>query len=472
MKENERLTDRFVNWMRYSISLKFVVIGLLSFLLLIPLQFVKEIISERKFRQSDVVEEVNQKWGHEVFLYGPMLKIPYKTYSNKQKIDPETEKVIIEREEHIRTMYIFPDSIDINGEITPFEKKRGLYNTVVYSQESNINGTFKIQERDIQGLDPKNIIWHKAKLVLKSSNLKGITNDIQLNFGGQSFSMHPNFSDEKVYNNDNSYNNYYKDYTDQYITLKSLESVYLGAKSSSLSKGIAFSLNLDINGSRKIRFVPVGKTTSANLKSSWESPSFTGEFLPYNDDKLEGEGFDAKWKVLNVNRGFGQIHFGELPNLVSYGFGVELMIVVDEYLQNERSVKYGYLIIVLTFLVFFLIQLVSKIDIHFFQYILIGLALVIFYILLISITEHSNFFISYLISSVSVITLITAYSASILKKRKFTILIASSLLSLYLFIFVIIQLESYSLLVGSIGLFTILAAIMYFTRKIDWRIKK
>jgi inner membrane protein len=161
-----------------------------------------------------------------------------------------------------------------------------------------------------------------------------------------------------------------------------------------------------------------------------------------------------------------------LPNLVSYGFGVELMIVVDEYLQNERSVKYGYLIIVLTFLVFFLIQLVSKIDIHFFQYILIGLALVIFYILLISITEHSNFFISYLISSVSVITLITAYSASILKKRKFTILIASSLLSLYLFIFVIIQLESYSLLVGSIGLFTILAAIMYFTRKIDWRIKK
>jgi inner membrane protein len=259
MKENERLTDRFVNWMRYSISLKFVVIGLLSFLLLIPLQFVKEIISERKFRQSDVVEEVNQKWGHEVFLYGPMLKIPYKTYSNKQKIDPETEKVIIEREEHIRTMYIFPDSIDINGEITPFEKKRGLYNTVVYSQESNINGSFKIQERDIQGLDPKNIIWHKAKLVLKSSNLKGITNDIQLNFGGQSFSMHPNFSDEKVYNNDNSYNNYYKDYTDQYITLKSLESVYLGAKSSSLSKGIAFSLNLDINGSRKIRFVPVGK---------------------------------------------------------------------------------------------------------------------------------------------------------------------------------------------------------------------
>jgi inner membrane protein len=175
---------------------------------------------------------------------------------------------------------------------------------------------------------------------------------------------------------------------------------------------------------------------------------------------------------LNVNRGFGQIHFGELPNLVSYGFGVELMIVVDEYLQNERSVKYGYLIIILTFLVFFLIQVVSKIDIHFFQYTLIGLALVIFYVLLISITEHTNFFTSYLISSLSVIGLISLYSSSILKKSKFAVLVGSSLLVLYLFIFVIIQLESYSLLVGSIGLFVILATIMYFTRKIEWRLGK
>jgi inner membrane protein len=473
MKENERLTDRFVNWMRYSISLKFVVIGLLSFLLLIPLQFVKEIISERKFRQSDVVEEVNQKWGHEVFLYGPMLKIPYKTYSNKQKIDPETEKVIIEREEHIRTMYIFPDSLDINGELKPYTKKRGIYNTVVFSQESQISGLFKFEERDLQGIRPDHIFWNEAKMMIMSSNLKGITSDIHFNLNGQSFEVHPYFSNEMTFEFESSDPYYYEiDYRDRNISLKSLQSDFLNSNFNELEKGMEFSINMDINGSRKVRFVPVGKTTTVSLKSTWESPSFTGEFLPYNDNKLDGEGFDAKWKVLNVNRGFGQIQFGSLPNLVSYGFGVELMVVVDEYLQNERSVKYGYLIIILTFLVFFLIQVVSKINIHFFQYTLIGLALVIFYVLLISITEHTNFFTSYLISSLSVIGLISLYSSSILKKRKFAILIASSLMALYLFILVIIQLESYSLLVGSIGLFVILATIMYFTRKIEWRLGK
>ena len=215
--------------------------------------------------------------------------------------------------------------------------------------------------------------------------------------------------------------------------------------------------------------VPIGKTTQVNMESNWASPSFTGNFLP--DDKtkqISDKGFVANWKILHINRAFSQQTFNNLPDLSQYAFGVDFVIPVNQYQQNERASKYGFLVIGLTFLIFFLIQSISKIKIHIFQYTMIGLALIMFYTLLISITEHSSFMKAYIIAGISVITLISLYSVSILKNRKFPIFIAASLGSLYTFLYVIIQLENYALLVGSIGLFAILAAVMYFSRKIDW----
>jgi inner membrane protein len=205
------------------------------------------------------------------------------------------------------------------------------------------------------------------------------------------------------------------------------------------------------------------------MKSNWVSPSFTGNFLP--DDKtkkITTSGFLANWKILHINRAFSQQYFGNLPQLEQYAFGVDFVIPVNQYQQNERASKYGFLVIGLTFLIFFLIQSVSKIKIHIFNYSMIGLALIMFYTLLISITEHSSFLKAYITSSISVITLITLYSIAILNNKKFPLFIGAALLSLYTFIYVIIQLENYALLVGSIGLFTILALIMFFSRKIDW----
>jgi inner membrane protein len=205
------------------------------------------------------------------------------------------------------------------------------------------------------------------------------------------------------------------------------------------------------------------------MKSNWASPSFTGNFLP--DDKtkqITSSGFAANWKILHINRAFSQQFFDNLPDLSQYAFGVDFVIPVDQYQQNERASKYGFLVIGLTFLIFFLIQSISKISIHIFQYSMIGLALIMFYTLLISITEHSSFVKAYGIAGIAVVVLITSYSVSILKDRKFPMFIAASLTALYTFIYVIIQLENYALLVGSIGLFIILAAVMYFSRKIDW----
>ena len=234
-------------------------------------------------------------------------------------------------------------------------------------------------------------------------------------------------------------------------------------------KKLPFELQMEMNGSESLRFVPIGKVTTTAMKSDWPSPSFSGEFLPEDDSKTIGpDGFKAQWKILEINRQFGQSFFYNLPELSEFAFGTDLIVPIDDYQKTERSSKYGFMIIGLTLLVFLLIQLISKISIHPFQYLMIGLALVMFYTLLISITEHQNFLRAYLISGSAVIGLITLYSASILRSFKFSLLIFSSMTALYSFIFVIIQLENYALLVGSVGLFVILAIIMFATRRIDW----
>lgn len=206
------------------------------------------------------------------------------------------------------------------------------------------------------------------------------------------------------------------------------------------------------------------------MKSNWKAPSFNGNFLPEEDStsNIDENGFKAHWNIFHTNRQFEQQFFGHLPDLSEFSFGVELIVPLDEYQKSERSTKYGLMIISLTFLVFFIIQAVSKINIHPFQYLMIGLALTMFYTLLISISEHESFLKGYLIAGIAVVTLISLYTKSVLKMWKFSLLVFCSLSSLYTFVFVIIQLENYALLVGSIGLFIILSLVMYFSRKIDW----
>ena len=248
-----------------------------------------------------------------------------------------------------------------------------------------------------------------------------------------------------------------------------LETDFFDYKQLSKNDNLNFSFNMLYNGSNSVAFVPVGRVTTVSIDSDWESPSFDGAFSK-NDTTFtaSSKGFHADWKVLEINRPFSQQFTTKIPNLIEYSFGVKLIETVNEYQQNERVSKYGFLVIALTFLVFFMIQSVSKIRVHIFQYAMIGLALIMFYTLLISITEHSTFALAYLIASISVIIMIVLYSISILQNKKFPMFIGVSLIALYTFIYVIIQLENYALLVGSIGLFAILGAIMYFSRKIDW----
>ena len=453
----DKQQNKFGNWLKTSITARMLMIGFLIIILLIPLTYIESLIRERSERQKSVVNEINQKWGNEVLLYGPILKVPYKTYTEKLLTNSETQKVTKETISHTNYAYFFPEELAIKSEINPEIKKRGIYKTSVYKSDMNISGFFTKPNFTNLEVEDKDVLWEKSTIIIKTSNLKGINNHVEISLNSNSYAFVPKY-EEQIKNNLINNNK----------TLHKLETSYLQKEDITLNNKQNFSIELTISGSQQFNIIPIGKQTTLNVKSNWKTANFIGEFLPFNSDKITEDGFDAKWKILHINRPFSQEYIKYLPNLNEFAFGVNFKIPIDEYQKSERSAKYGFLVIALTFLIFFLIQSISKINIHPFQYLMIGLALTMFYTLLISISEHSNFFNAYLIASISVIVLITLYSKSILKTFKFPLFIGVSLVALYSFIFVIIQLESYALLVGSLGLFAILSAIMYASRKIEW----
>jgi inner membrane protein len=414
-----------------STTAKMIMVGLLTLVLLIPLFFVQDLISERSQRQKEVVAETTSKWGESVYFYGPILKIPYQ--------NPVTKK--------IENAFFFPEELSnvSNTEIkTPLQ--RSVYKSNVFTTKMQFTGSYIQPKFYKKSIPNENVFWDRATIIIRTTNLKSVNDEVKINIGSNSFTFEPVHSNQ---NND---------------TIESLETGYF--KYNDL-KNTNFNMSITYNGSKRISIVPIGKTTSAKMTSNWASPNFNGSFIP-NDKKITNKGFDATWKILHFNRPFSQENFEFLPELSKYAFAVDFITPVDEYQQNERASKYGFLVIGLTFLIFFLIQSISKISIHIFQYCMIGIALIMFYTLLISITEHSSFSFAYAVAGISVVALISLYSISILKDKKFPTFIAMSLSVLYTFIYVIIQLEDYALLVGSIGLFLILASVMYFSRKIEW----
>jgi len=233
-------------------------------------------------------------------------------------------------------------------------------------------------------------------------------------------------------------------------------------------KNYQFSIPIKINGSEYLSFEPVGKSTSVNIRSDWHSPSFEGAFLP-DQREISANGFTAQWQVLDLNRPYPQQWKNtEVATFGNSGMAVRLIKPVDEYLKNTRSAKYAILVIGLTFMLYFFFEVLRKLFIHPFQYLLVGLALTIFYMLLLSLSEHVGFNNAYLISSFATIGLICGYSFSVLRLRRLVFQLFGLLVAIYGFIFVLLQLEDFALLAGSIGVFIALAAVMYGSRKVDW----
>jgi inner membrane protein len=433
-----------------STTVKMAVVGFLTLILLIPLQFVKNLISERSMRKKEVIEEVSNLWGKDIYFYGPILKIPYKSYEEYNITNPKNGTVTIEKKVTTKSAYFFPESLTSKTNAKKNTSlKRGIYNNVVFTANMNFKGNFKQLNFEKIGIKAEDLLWDQASIVVKTTNLKSIKSDLNISLNNQKLNFESKSEEDTFYG--------------------TLESDKFDYNDLQRNGDIAFNFDMEYNGSNSIKFIPIGKKNIISMDSDWDSPSFEGAFSANDTTKtIDKKGFHADWKILDINRAFAQQHLNKLPNLNEYSFGAKFIETVDEYQQNERASKYGFLVIGLTFLVFFLIQSISKINIHVFQYSMIGLALIMFYTLLISITEHSSFTFAYIVAGIAVVVMISLYSKSILN-NKFSGFIAIALTALYTFIYVIIQLESYALLVGSIGLFAILGAVMYFSRKIEWK---
>ena len=237
------------------------------------------------------------------------------------------------------------------------------------------------------------------------------------------------------------------------------------------NKKLPYEIKIKLKGSQSINFIPLGKTTRVDLKANWNTPSFTGNYLPNNREITEKE-FSAQWQVLNLNRNYSQVLVNynntNIKDIENSSFGVNFKIPVEQYQQSMRSAKYAILIILLTFGVIFFTEIMNKTRIHALQYLLVGLALCLFYSLLLSFSEHIGFNPAYLLSAALTIILVGGYMLGITKKKKPSLIMSGLLSVLYLYIFVSIQLETFALLAGSLGLFIILAMVMYFSKKIDW----
>jgi inner membrane protein len=228
-----------------------------------------------------------------------------------------------------------------------------------------------------------------------------------------------------------------------------------------------YSIQLSLKGSESLYFVPTGKSTEVTSTGAWPSPSFEGKLLP-TDRTINEKDFSATWKVLSFNRPFSQKWINDEQSLGGSEFGVRLLIPADQYQKSTRTAKYGVLIIILAFTALFLVEITTKIRIHPFQYILVGVALIIYYTLLLSLSEQVGYNTAYIISSLATILLVSVYAASFLKKKSIIFLFTFLMTCFYAFIFVIIQAQDFSLLIGSIGLFLIVGLLMYFSRNIKW----
>ena len=444
-ENNPSFFERINNWLKRSITIRLFTIGFLILLLLIPVAMIESLIRERESRQQEAIAEVSSKWGEQQTITGLVLNIPYKTYSKVYEGDKSEKFKLVESKEFA---HFLPEELNITGDISPEVRYRGIYEVIVYNSKLKLTGKFSEPNFQDWKIDKNNIIWEDATISLGLSDLRSIQENISLKWNDKQYFFNPGVESEDVIKNGISCR----------LQKGNIDSVIQKSE---------FSLDLNFNGSTSLNFIPLGKVSKVKIKSKWQNPSFGGAFLP-DEREISSSGFNASWKVLHLNRPYPQSFKGPVNGINESSFGVNLIVPVDEYQKSMRSAKYAAIFITLTFLVFFFLQILNGVKIHPIQYIIVGLSLCVFYTLLIGLSEHIPFKFSYLISSVAIIGLITLYAKSVFKNKRLTSLICMILTALYIFIFSIIQMEDYALLMGSVGLFIVLATIMYLSRKIDW----
>jgi len=403
--------------------------GALILLMLIPTVFIQNLVEERQQRQEEVVKEVTSKWAAEQTISGPYIVVPY------QDTTATVKKNII----------LLPGELKVNGQVDPVSRSRSIYKVLLYRSAVNIDGFFKINLT--KEIDIKKLKLDEARLCVGVKDFKGIEEKLAVNFNNVNYDLSPGLPSGEIDS--------------------AGFSTQIALTEETLAQPLKFSTNIKIRGSKQLHFMPLSANSSFTLQSIWPSPSFDGYGLP-TDYKVSPNGFNATWKFNQANLPFSTLISNGISNKKDLSFGVSMVQPADQYAKTMRSAKYAILIIGLSFALFFIVELMQNRPVHPVQYLLVGFALVIFYTLLLSISEFILFDNAYIIAASATILLITFYVQNHFKSWKTATVFTLVLSALYAFIFVLISLEDTALLIGSIGLFIILALIMFASRKINW----
>lgn len=464
--------DRLTN----SSVLKMVVIFFLTSFMLIPMSWIYDLIQERRQREESVTKEIAQKWGRAQVVSAPVLAIPYSYWEETLQKDAEGKSASVKTLAH-DWIFMLPEKSDIKVSVTPETLNRGIYQSVVYTAKVSIKGNFNKPDLSALRIDGNTVDWKNARIIFGVEDIKGLSLSPSLYFAGNHYTLKKDNSIQGVFPN-------------------MLEAAPIGLGEDD-KVASTFELNYEIKGSKSFNFLPLADQTKLMVEGSWSNPSFNGGFLP-DDRKVGQEGFQAVWNIASFGRKLPQQWIGlqRIYNFADIPLSREDMIMTSEELSNPASqssvatdtdmvqvnflpevnnyqktyrvAKYGILVIVLTFASLFFTEIIKKQRIHILQYILIGIAMVVFYSLLLAISEHLGFNIAYLIASIATVSLIASFILMITQQKKTALLFGMILSLFYVFIYVLMQLRDYSLIVGSIGIFIILAVLMKLSTKVNW----
>jgi inner membrane protein len=440
---------------RNTTIIKLLGVGALVLVLLIPLMMISGVLSDRLQRRNEAVADITSSWGQEQNVIGPVLGIPYFYRYKTVKEIPLGEGKVERREvEETATAnaYFLPETLNIVGDVQTQTLHRGIYDAAVFRAQVTLTGQFSPPDFSALKIEQKDVQWKDAFVTIALNDMRGTREGIMLDWGGTKRPLLPGSQ------------------VPGYTT----GATAMLANDRPAGTAVDFSIAVDFNGSDGIFFAPFGVKNEVTLKSNWPDPGFCGAFLPANRS-VRANGFDATWKVSYYGRDYPQQWSSrggnERFNVQSVSrsrFGAQFLSILDAYRYVERSIKYGVLFLVLVFTTFFLFEVTARQKIHPFQYLMVGAALCLFYLLLLSISEFIGFGWAYLIAAVASTLLITWYCRFFLGGGMRTLMIGAGLAGVYTFLYITLRQQDYALLMGAIALFIVLAVVMFVTRKVDW----
>jgi inner membrane protein len=444
--------------MNKTLLIKIGVISVIGIILLLVLESVSGTIWERQNFQGVAKNSVARSWTGSQKVFGPMLVVPYSIKWDIEEWSENGKRKIVRHKSRHGLKYLLPNASQVEANIVTDIRYQGIYQFPVYSTDLNIKGNFSAENiaEKIKVSLPNSgakLTYAQPYLALAVSDARGINSVPVLNWSKKDFVFKAgsrlSFMDKGIH---------------APLPRDLLKTV----------KGqgeIPFSLSLSLRGMDEIKFYPTASNYKLSLASPWPHPKFQGDFLPLSR-KVTDQGFDAQWEVSsfasNIEEKILLCEKKQCDEVVSGSFGVEFIEPVNVYLQSERSLKYGFLFIVLIFVAFFLFEILKKLPIHPIQYGLVGFAIALFYLLLLSLSEHVNFLLSYFLAAIASVALISFYLVKVLNNTKTALVFGGLLALLYLTLYIIVSAESFALLMGSALVFIVLAVVMITTRNIDW----